>query len=73
MFAEPCRGGGISGGGRSSILPGDPAYDAKSCMSEAICGQGHWPAQGPGIFWVFNGQIGFLPHSRDSFSLNFNI
>ena len=28
---------------------------------------------GPGSFWVFNAQICILPHSRDSFSLIFDI
>ena len=29
--------------------------------------------KGPGSFWVFNAQIYTLPHSRDSFSLIFDI
>ena len=29
--------------------------------------------KGPGSFWVFNAQICILPHSRDSFSLIFDI
>ena len=31
------------------------------------------PLKGPGSFWVFNAQICILPHSRDSFSLIFDI
>ena len=31
------------------------------------------PSAGPGSFWVFNAQICILPHSRDSFSLIFDI
>ena len=31
------------------------------------------PLKGPGSFWVFNAQISILPHSRDSFSLIFDI
>ena len=29
--------------------------------------------KGPGSFWVFIAQIYILPHSRDSFSLTFDI
>ena len=29
--------------------------------------------KGPGSFWVFNAQICILPHSRESFSLIFDI
>ena len=32
-----------------------------------------WRALGPGSFWVFNSQICILTHSRDSFSLIFDI
>ena len=31
------------------------------------------PLKGPGSFWVFSAQICILPHSRDSFSLIFDI
>ena len=31
------------------------------------------PLKGPGSFWVFNAQICILTHSRDSFSLIFDI
>ena len=59
-----------------------PASEAESCQcSEAeLC---EWSKQfvagvqdllkGPGNFWVFNAQICILQHSRDSFSLIFDI
>ena len=31
------------------------------------------PLKCPGSFWVFNAQICIIPHSRDSFSLIFDI
>ena len=61
---------------------GPPGSEAKSCQhSEAeLCEWSNqfaaWvqgPLKGPGSFWVFNAQICILPHSRDSFSLIFDI
>ena len=48
--------------------------EAKSCeRSEQIATGVQGPLKGPGSFWVFNAQICILPHSRDSFSLIFDI
>ena len=61
---------------------GGPASEAKSCRrSEAeSCEQSKQSAagvqgtlKGPGSFRVFNAQICILTHSRDSFSLIFDI
>ena len=61
---------------------GAPASEAKSCRhSEAeSCERSEHSAarvqgllKGPGSFWVFDAQICILTHSRDSFSLIFDI
>ena len=61
---------------------GAPASEAENCRrSEAeSCEQSEQsvagvqgPLKGPGSFWVFNAQICILTHSRDSFSLIFDI
>ena len=61
---------------------GTPASEAKSCWhSEAeSCERSkqsaagvQGPLKGPGSFWVFDAQICILTHSRDSFSLIFDI
>ena len=54
---------GFGQGGGPQVLRLKVADVAK----RAICGRG------PGSFWVFNAQICILPHSRDSFSLIFDI
>ena len=60
------------------VKGGAPASEAKNCRrSEAVCEQSvagvQGPLKGPGSFWVFNAQICILTHSRDSFSLMFDI
>ena len=46
----------------------------QSCMNKASSVAGvQGSLKGIGSFWVFNGQICILPHSRDSFSLIFDI
>ena len=61
---------------------GGPASDAESCWwseakscerSEQSAAGVQGPLKGPGSFWVFNAQICILTHSRDSFSLIFDI
>ena len=61
---------------------GAPASEAESCRrSEAkSCERSEQSAagvqgllKGPGSFWGFNAQICILTHSRDSFSLIFDI
>ena len=61
---------------------GAPASEAESCRhSEAESREGsehsaagvQGPFKGPGSFWVFDAQICILTHSRDSFSLIFDI
>ena len=61
---------------------GDPGSEAESCRrskveshkrSEQFAASVQGPLKGAGSFWVFNAQICILPHSRDSFSLNFDI
>ena len=47
---------------------------AESCkQSEQFVARVQGPLKGPGSFWLFNVQIWILPHSRDSFSLIFDI
>ena len=57
-------------------------HQAKSCQhseaesheqSEQFVAGVQGPLKGPGSFWDFNAQICILPHSRDSFSLIFDI
>ena len=61
---------------------GAPASEAKSCRHSEVelheqSGQSaagvQGPLKGPGSVWVFNAQICILTHSRDSFSLIFDI
>ena len=61
---------------------GGPASEAESCRhSKAESGERRehsvagvqGPLKGPGSFWVFDAQICILTHSRDSFSLIFDI
>ena len=61
---------------------GAPASEAKSCRCSEVesCKQSEQSAagvqgllKGPGRFWDFNAQICNLTHSRDSFSLIFDI
>ena len=61
---------------------GAPASEAKSCRrSEAELHERskhsaagvQGPLKGPGSFWVFDAQICIFTHSRDSFSLIFDI
>ena len=61
---------------------GAPGAEAESCWrseaesckrSEQFVAGVQGPLKGPGSFWVFNAQICILPHSRDSFSLIFDI
>ena len=48
--------------------------EAELCeQSELIAAGVQGLLKGPGSFWVFNAQICILPHSRDSFSLIFDI
>ena len=61
---------------------GGPASEAKSCRCSEV--ESHEQSEqsvagvqgllkGPGSFWVFNAQICILTHSRDSFSVIFDI
>ena len=61
---------------------GGPASEAESCRhseaescerSEHSAAGVQGPLKGPGSFWVFDAQICILTHSRDSFSLIFDI
>ena len=61
---------------------GAPASEAKNCrrseaesreQSEQSVAGVQGLLKGPGSFWVFNAQICILTHSRDSFSLIFDI
>ena len=64
------------------VKGGPPASEAESCQhskaelcerSEQSAAGVQGPLKGPGSFWVFNTQICILTHSRDSFSLIFDI
>ena len=64
------------------VKGGAPGAEAESCRrseaelherSELLAAGVQGPLKGPGSFWVFNAQICILPHSRDSFSLIFDI
>ena len=64
------------------VKGGAPGAEAESCRrseaelrerSEQFAAGVQGPLKGPGSFWVFNAQICILPHSRDSFSLIFDI
>ena len=55
---------------------GAPASEAESCRRSEVSilrpgVQG--PLKGPGSFWVFDAQICILTHSRECFSLIFDI
>ena len=72
----------ISGADPGFAQGGAPASEAESCRhSEAESGERskhsaagvQGPPNGPGSFWVFDAQICILIHSRDSFSLIFDI
>ena len=61
---------------------GAPGAEAESCRhseaelrerSEQFAAGVQGPLKGPGSFWVFNAEISSLTHSRDSFSLIFDI
>ena len=61
---------------------GAPGSEAESCWhsevelherSKQFAARVQGPLKGPENFWVFNAQIYILPHSRDSFSLIFDI
>ena len=61
---------------------GAPASEAESCRrseaesrerSEHSAARVQGPLKDPGSFWVFDAQICILLHSRDSFSLIFDI
>ena len=64
------------------VKGGAPGAEAESCRcseaelrerSEQFAAGVQGPLKGPGSFWVFNAQICILSHSRDSFSLIFDI
>ena len=64
------------------VKGGAPASEAESCRhseaescerSEHSVAGVQGPLKGPGSFWVFDAQICILTHSRDSFSLIFDI
>ena len=64
------------------LVGGGPASEAESCRhseaescerNEQSAAGVQGPLKGPGSFWVFNAQICILIHSRDSFSLIFDI
>ena len=64
------------------VKGGGPASEAESCQhseaelrerSEHSAAGVQGPLKGPGSFWVFDAQICILTHSRDSFSLIFDI
>ena len=64
------------------LVKGGPGSETESCRCSEVesCEQSkqfvarvQGLLKGPGSFWVFNAQICILPHSRDSFSLIFNI
>ena len=64
------------------VKGGAPASEAESCRhsevesserSEHSAAGVQGLLKGPGSFWVFDAQICILTHSRDSFSLIFDI
>ena len=64
------------------VKGGAPASEAESCRrsevesrerSEHSVAGVQGPLKGPGSFWVFDAQICIFTHSRDSFSLIFDI
>ena len=58
----------VKGGGPASAAESEAAE-----RSEQYAAGVQGPLKGPGSFWVFNAQICILTHSRDSFSLIFDI
>ena len=69
----------VFSGGDPGFGQGGPGSEAESCrcskaeLCEQIVAGVQGLLKGPGSFWVFNAQICILPHSRDSFSLIFDI
>ena len=72
----------ISGADPGFGQGGAPASEAESCRRSEVesCERSEHSAagvqgllKGPGSFWVFDAQICILTHSRDSFSLIFDI
>ena len=62
------------GGGSASEAESCRCSEAESCeQSEHSAAGVQGPLKGPGSFWVFDAQICILTHSRDSFSLIFDI
>ena len=61
------------------VKGGAPPSEAESCRRSKAERSKHsaagvqGPLKGPGSFWVFDAQICILTHSRDSFSLIFDI
>ena len=70
--ADP--GFGQGGGAPASEAGSCRHSEAESCeRSEHSVAGVQGPLKGPGSFWVFDAQICILTHSRDSFSLIFDI
>ena len=64
----------VKGGGAASEIESCRHSEAELCkLSKLYVAGVQSPLKGPGSFWVFNDQICILPHSRDSFSLIFDI
>ena len=69
----------ISGADPGFGQGGAPASEAESCRHSKAESRKHsaagvqGPLKGPGSFWVFDAQICILAHSRDTFSLIFDI
>ena len=79
---KPSSAGHASGADPGFGQGGAPASEAENCRpseaesrerSEQSVAGVQGPLKGPGSFWVFNAQICILTHSRDSFSLIFDI
>ena len=63
-----------SGGAQASETESCRHSEAESCKRSQHSAAGvQGPLKGPGSFWVFDAQICILTHSRDSFSLIFDI
>ena len=64
----------VKGGALGSEVKSCRCSEAELCKwSEQFAAGVQGLLKGPGSFWVFNAQICFLPHSRDSFSLIFGM
>ena len=64
----------VKGGAPASKAESCRHSEAESCeRSEHSAARAQDPLKGPGSFWVFDAQICILTHSRDSFSLIFDI